>query len=128
MITRKNRLQFYLEFRHSFPEIDQMEFWKEYNYINEPFSSSGIMNEIGKIAIEWAERSEFEKTQRLMNFFEQSYQLYNDEATCYIYTDFLPTIISMENSELRETIKTQILPETMKLYNQLVELGFYMEN
>ncbi len=125
---KKNRLHFYSDLKNSFPEIAQMGFWNEYDIVNEPISSSGIMTEIGKIVINWAELNEIEKIKNLMLFFELSYQLYEDEATCYIYSDFLPTIVSMKNIELRENIKTQILTETMKQYNQLIHLGFYIEN
>lgn len=127
-IVKKTRLHFFSELRNTFPEIAQLTIWNENDYLDDPSTSSEIMTKIGEVVIKWSELNEIEKIKKLMSFIEQSYQSYNDEITSYIYTDFLPTIISMENSALRNNIKKQILKETMKHYNQLIELGFYKEN
>ena len=125
---KMNRIQFYSDLKNSFPEIAQLRFWNENDYVNEPFSSSAIMIEIGEIVITWAELNEIEKIQNLMKFLELSYQLYDNESTSCIYTGLLPTLVSMKNIDLREIIKKQFLTETMKHYNQLIDLGFYTEN
>ncbi len=85
------------------------------------------MKKLGELVILWAQNYETDKIQNLLDFFELNYKTFSDEITCYIYTDFLPTLVTMNNSKLRESIKNMFQSELMKNYKQLIELGFYKE-
>ena len=128
MLIKKNEETFYSELRNLIPDLKELEVWGEYDKEGAGFIGSSIMTIIAELAIEWTKKDEIKRTEKLLEFFERSDNEFENGSNSYIYTDFHPTIINCQDSTIRNKIKSLMGPKMMKLYNQLIEMGFYVEN
>lgn len=126
-IKKKNTETFYSELRNLIPDLKELEVWKEYDQEGVGFIGANILTNVAEKVILWTSKGELEFTYKLFDFFERSYNEFDNDANAYIYTDFHPAIINCRDSEVRDKIKSCMGSETMKLYNQLIELGLYSE-
>lgn len=127
LIKKKNTETFYSELRYLIPDLKELEVWKEYEQEGVGFIGANILTNVAERTIAWTSKGELELTHKLFDFLERSYNEFDDGSNSYIYTDFHPTIINCQDSGVRDKIKSCMGSETMKLYNQLIELGLYSE-
>lgn len=128
LIKKKNSKTFYSELRNLTPDLKDLEVWSEFDQEGDGFIGANILTNVAEQAIIWTNQGKLKLIDKLFDFFERSYSEFEDGSNAYIYTDFHPTIINCQNSEIREKIKSYMRPKTMTLYNQLIELGFYAEH
>ena len=127
LVRMKNTKSFYAELRSLLPEIEALEVWNSYDSEGVGFIGAEILTTIGKVTINLGSNNKTASIKKLLDFFELSYNEFEDGANSYVYTDFLPTILVSKNKELREQIKSRMGAITRKQYNQLIEFGFYAE-
>lgn len=129
MLTRKkNTESFYSELRNLIPDLKELEVWGEFDQEGVGSIGASILTNVAERTIVWTSKGQLELTDRLFDFFERSYCEFDNGSNAYIYTDFHPTIINCQDSGIRDKIKSHMGVETMKLYNQLIELGMYAEH
>ncbi len=127
-VRKKNTETFYSELRNLTPELCRMEAWAEFDQEDTGWIGARILSSVAELTITWTSQGQLELTDKVLNFFERSYDEFEDGSNAYIYTDFHPTIINCQDSGIRDTIKSSMGPETIKSYNQLIELGLYAEH
>ena len=127
-IKKKNTKMFYSELRNLTPDLKNLEVWSDFDQEDVGYTGASILTNVAEQAIIWTSQGELKLIDKLFDFFERSYSEFEDGSNAYVYTDFHPTIINCQNSEIREKIKSYMRPKTMTLYNQLIELGFYAEH
>lgn len=117
--------QFYQELRNNFPKIHQCEFWNEYDWSEEGYESSFIMTEIAREISRWNIESEYSELTKLFQIVENGFVEYNIKTSSYLATDFLVSIMEIEDKFIRDEIKKFMRSKTQQEYRKMQK--FYKE-
>ena len=120
----KNIEQFYQELKNNFPKINQCKFWNEYDSSEEGYEHSSIMTEIAREISSW-DIKEYGEFSRLFQFIENAFLTHDNRTTSFLATDFLVTIMEIENKFVRDEIKKNMRSKTQETYREM--LKFYNE-
>ena len=123
----RNTEEFYAELKSIDSEVKKLKIWDDYEKGERGFIGSFVMGDLAKLVVNWVLRDEITKIEDLFIFLENSYSEFEYGANSYLYTDFYPEIISLENKEVRELLKNKLGSQSRKLYDQLISFGFYAE-
>ncbi len=125
--SSKGRIEFYADIRIAFPFFSEDIVWSENDYNEDPTVSAEIMTSLAEKLVSCYKLKDYSTIENVLSFLESGYYNYSDEIMCYVYTDFLPTVITTSNREAREFIKSKFGRNLIEHYNQLINLGFYTE-
>jgi hypothetical protein len=125
LIQKKNVQDFYNEVHCQFPKLKELKIWDKYDWSLEGCEHSMLMTNLSREMAIWATDGDLKETQRLMDFIEDYFCEGDSSVISFLYTDFLVTIMEIENKRIRETIKKMMKSNTAKYYRQLY--NFYRE-
>lgn len=124
-MQQQNYEEFYNSLRKDFPRIDSLPIWQEWDWSNDSYEHSIIMSEIAEEMICWAKEDNYEDIKRMLDYIEQALTNASTGVIAFIGTDFLVTIIEIEDKQTRERIKALMQPRTTEGYQ--IDLRGYKE-
>ena len=121
----KNINQFYQYLKNTFPQINRCKFWDEYDWSENGYENSFIMTEIAREINSWNVKSEYDEFTKLFQIIENGFTEYDNATSSFLTTDFLVTIMEIEDKNTRDEIKKFMKSKTQEKYKEM--LKFYRE-
>jgi len=122
----KNIEQFYIELKNNFKKIDELELWNEFDWSENGYENSFIMTKLAQEISSWNLITENYELSKFLKIIEDGFIYYNKATSSMLATDFLVTIMEIEDQEVRNEIKQIMLPKTQLNYQNM--LTFYRES
>ncbi|MFY7729299.1 MAG: hypothetical protein ACOVRN_07275 [Flavobacterium sp.] len=122
----QNREAFYRRLKESYPKINQLPLWEEYDWSEFGYENSFIMTGLAREISNWDLESERGNLAGFFQIVEEAFTDSNNVTISILKTDFLVTIMEVNNKLFRDEVKKLMGKKTQHAYREMLQ--FYRES
>ena len=122
----KNSEAFYHRLKESYPKINQLPLWEEYDWSEFGYENSFIMTGLAREISNWDLESDCGNLAGFFQIVEEAFTDSNNATISILKTDFLVTIMEVNNKLFRDEVKKLMGKKTQHAYREMLQ--FYRES